>query len=210
MPGVRAALRRLRQARAQALEGARPRRRPLLSGARPRQGQLPGARRAHRARPLGEVRLEQVRLGLRGLGRVARAAHVCRSALAELARVDWHTVGGICARVEASLEEADGRGRLDGLRRIGVDETSYKKGQRYMTVVVDHDRGRVVWACRGHGKDRLNEFLDLLTDEQREAIEVVTADGARWIADAVAERLPRAELAVDPFHAVSWATEALC
>ncbi|WP_199570218.1 transposase, partial [Collinsella sp. AM10-32] len=101
------------------------------------------------------------------------------------------------------------RGRLDGLRRIGVDETSYKRGQRYMTVVVDHDRGRVVWACRGHGKDRLNEFLDLLTDEQREAIEVVTADGARWIADAVAERLPRAELAVDPFHAVSWATEAL-
>lgn len=137
------------------------------------------------------------------------ALHMCRSALAELARVDWHTVGGICARVEASLEEADGRGRLDGLRRIGVDETSYKKGQRYMTVVVDHDRGRVVWACRGHGKDRLNEFLDLLTDEQREAIEVVTADGARWIADAVAERLPRAELAVDPFHAVSWATEAL-
>ena len=134
---------------------------------------------------------------------------MCRSALAELARVDWHTVGGICARVEASLEEADGRGRLDGLRRIGVDETSYKRGQRYMTVVVDHDRGRVVWACRGHGKGRLNEFLDLLTDEQREAIEVVTADGARWIADAVAERLPRAELAVDPFHAVSWATEAL-
>lgn len=78
-----------------------------------------------------------------------------------------------------------------------------------MTVVVDHDRGRVVWACRGHGKDRLNEFLDLLTDGQREAIEVVTADGASWIADAVAERLPRAELAVDPFHAVSWATDAL-
>lgn len=137
------------------------------------------------------------------------ALHMCRSALSELARVDWHTVGGICARVEASLEAADGRGRLDGLRRIGVDETSYKKGQRYMTVVVDHDRGRVVWACRGHGKARLNEFLDLLTDEQREAIEVVTADGASWIADAVAERLPRAELAVDPFHAVSWATDAL-
>ena len=40
-PVCGAALRRLRQARAQALEGARPRRRPLLSGARPRQGQLP-------------------------------------------------------------------------------------------------------------------------------------------------------------------------
>lgn len=137
------------------------------------------------------------------------ALHMCRSALAELMRVDWHTVGGICARVEASLEEADGRGRLDGLRRIGIDETSCKRGHRYMTVVVDHDRGRVVWACEGHGKRQLNAFLDLLTPEQRAGIEVVTADGARWIADVVAERLPGAELAVDPFHAVSWATDAL-
>lgn len=76
------------------------------------------------------------------------ALHMCRSALAELMRVDWHTVGGICARVEASLEEADGRGRFDGLRSIGIDETSCKKGRRHMTVVVDHDRGRVVWAAR--------------------------------------------------------------
>lgn len=137
------------------------------------------------------------------------ALHMCRSALAELMRVDWRTVGGICARVEADLEARDGRGRLDGLRRIGVDETSYKRGHRYMTVVVDHDRGRVVWASEGHGKRQLNDFLDHLTDVQRGSIEVVTADGARWIADVVAERLPGAELAVDPFHAVSWATEAL-
>jgi transposase len=137
------------------------------------------------------------------------ALHMCRSALAALMRIDWHTVGGICARVEASLEAADGRGRLDGLRRIGVDETSYKKGHKYMTVVVDHDRGRVVWACEGHGKRQLNDFLDLLSEGQRAGIEVVTADGASWVADVVAERLPGAELAVDPFHAVSWATEAL-
>lgn len=134
---------------------------------------------------------------------------MCRSALAELMRVDWRTVGGICARVEADLEARDGRGRLDGLRRIGVDETSYKRGHRYMTVVVDHDRGRVVWASEGHGKRRLNDFLDQLADVQRGSIEVVAADGARWIADVVAGRLPGAELAVDPFRAASWATEAL-
>ena len=45
--------------------------------------------------------------------------------------------------------------------------------------------------------------------QPRGSIEVVTADGARRVADVVAERLPGAELAVDPFHAVSWATEAL-
>ena len=137
------------------------------------------------------------------------ALHMCRSALAELMRVDWRTVGGICARVEADLEARDGRGGLDGLRRIGVDETSCKRGRRYMTVVVDHDRGRVVWACEGHGRRQLNDFLDQPTDVQRGSIEVVTADGARWIADVVAERPPGAELAVDPFHAVSWAADAL-
>lgn len=118
-------------------------------------------------------------------------------------------MGEICARVGASLEEADGRGRLDGLRSIGVDETGYEKGRKYMTVVVDHDRGRVVWACAGHGRRRPNAFLDPITEGQRAGIEVVTAGGARQIADVVAERAPGAELAVDPFHAVSWATGAL-
>ena len=57
--------------------------------------------------------------------------------------------------------------------------------------------------------NKLNAFLGLLTEGQRAGIEVVTADGARRIADAVAERLPGAELAVDPFHAASRATGAL-
>ena len=137
------------------------------------------------------------------------APRTCRSALAELMGVGWRTVGGICARVGASLEEADGRGRFDGLRAVGVDETSHKQGRKHMAVVVDHDRGRVVWACAGHGKRQLSAFLDLLTEGQRTGIEAVTADGARRIADVVAERLPGAELAVGPLHAVSWATGAL-
>ena len=137
------------------------------------------------------------------------ALHMCRSALAELMRVDWRTVGGICGRVEADLGARDGRGGLDGLRRIGVDETSCKRGHRYVTVVVDHGRGRVAWACEGHGRRQLNDFLDQLTDAQRGSVEVVAAGGARRIADVVAERLPGAELAVDPLRAASWATEAL-
>ena len=137
------------------------------------------------------------------------ATHCCRSVVAELMRVDWKTVGPICKRVADELEAARGGSRFDGLARIGIDETSYKKGHKYLTVIVDHDRNRVVWACKGHGKEQLNAFFDLLTEEQRAAIEVVTADGARWIADVVARRCPNAERVMDPFHCVSWATEAL-
>lgn len=40
-----------------------------------------------------------------------------------------------------------GAPRLDGLTRIGIDEISYKRGYRYITVVVDHDSGRLLWAA---------------------------------------------------------------
>lgn len=101
---------------------------------------------------------------------------MCGSTLAELMRVDRRTVGGICSRVAVSLEEADGRGRFDGLCLIGVDEVGYKKGQKCMTVVV-HLR-HVVWAARGHGRRRLDDFFDLLSNVQCAGIEVVTAGGA--------------------------------
>lgn len=55
-------------------------------------------------------------------------AHCDTSTVSELMRVDWHTVGGVCARAESRLRSAAGGGRLDGLRRIGIDETSCTRG----------------------------------------------------------------------------------
>lgn len=92
------------------------------------------------------------------------------SAVSELACVEWHSVGSICRRVYAELEAARGASRFDGVRRIGIDETSYKKGHKYITVVVDHDRGCLIWAHEGTGKEVLGLFLDELTREQRRAI----------------------------------------
>ena len=48
-----------------------------------------------------------------------------------------------------SAEATAGVDRFAGLRRIGIDEISYKRGHRYLTVVVDHDRGRLIWAAVG-------------------------------------------------------------
>lgn len=137
------------------------------------------------------------------------AVHCTISATAELARVEWKSVGGICSRVYSDLEAARGAGRFEGIRRIGIDETSYKKGHKYLTVVVDHDRGCLIWCHEGYGKDVLSLFLDELTREQRRGIEVVTADGARWIRTQVKRRCPNARWVMDPFHVVSWMTEAL-
>ena len=137
------------------------------------------------------------------------AVRCCMSAVSRVARVEWHSVGGICKRVYDDIESQRGAGRFDGLRRIGIDETSYKKGHKYLTVVVDHDRGCLVWAHEGYGRDVLNVFLDELTREQRRGIEVVTADGARWIKQLVKRRCPNARWVMDPFHVVEWMNDAL-
>ena len=134
--------------------------------------------------------------------------HTSKSVVAELMRVEWHTVGGICKRVYDELE-ACSTNRFDGLVKLGIDETSYKKGHKYMTVVVNHDTHSVIWCHKGFGKEVLSEFFRLLTPEQCASIRCVSADGARWIADCVEEYCPNAERCVDPFHVVSWATDAL-
>jgi transposase len=76
-------------------------------------------------------------------------------------------------------------------------------------LVADHDRGCLIWAGEGYGKDVLNRFFDELAREQRRAIEVVTADGARRIKTPVKRRCPNARWVMGPFHVVSWMNDAL-
>lgn len=136
------------------------------------------------------------------------ALSMSKLACQRLMRVSWRTVGAICSRVEARLSE--GRPpRTEGLSRIGVDETSYRKGHRYMTVVVNHDTGAVVWCHDGHGRKVFDAFFEQLTPGQRASIELVSADGARWVDEAMAEWVPHAARCVDTFHVVQWATDLL-
>jgi transposase len=95
------------------------------------------------------------------------------------------------------------------LTRIGIDEISYKRGYRYITVAVDHDTGQLLWAAPGRDRATLRRFFDQLGPERSAAITHVSADQADWIAEIVAERCPQAVQCADPFHIIKWATEAL-
>jgi transposase len=65
------------------------------------------------------------------------AVSTSASAVAELMRVSWRSVGRVCERV--AQEAGRDLDLLAGLERIGIDEISHRKGHRYLTVVVDHD-----------------------------------------------------------------------
>ena len=135
------------------------------------------------------------------------AVRTSKSAVMDLLRVAWRTVGAIVTRVNADIDQTVDR--LDGLRRIGIDEISYKRGHRYLIVVVDHDTGRLVWAGPGRNDTALEEFFDTLGAERAALLTHVSADMADWIARVVADRAPNAVRSADPFHIVAWAIEAL-
>jgi transposase len=139
---------------------------------------------------------------------VAWLATVCsKTAVTELMRIAWRSVGGIVARVWADVEA--GTDLLAGLRRIGIDEISYRKGHKYLLVVVDHDTGRLVWVAKGADKATLGRFFERLGPQRCAAISHVSSDSARWMSDVIATYCPRAVRCADPYHVVTWATEAL-
>jgi transposase len=135
------------------------------------------------------------------------AVHVSKSATVALLRIAWRTVGAIVDRVNADIDARVDR--LEGLRRIGIDEVSYKKHHHYLTVVVDHDTGRLVWAAPGHDEATLEQFFEALGAERAAMLTHITADMAGWIAAVVARRAPNAQRGADPFHIVAWALDAL-
>ena len=130
-----------------------------------------------------------------------------KSATCQLLRVAWRTIGSIITRVNDDIEARVDR--LEGLHRIGIDEISYKRGHRYLIVVVDHDTGRLVWAGPGRSEAALDVFFDELGEQRAAEITHVSADMAEWIARVVARRAPNAIRCADPFHVVAWAIEAL-
>ena len=133
--------------------------------------------------------------------------HTSKTAVVELMRIAWRTVGAIAARVVADARTA--RDPFDGLSRIGIDEISYRRGHKYLMVVVDHDTGRLVWAAEGHDRKTLQQFFDLLGPERAAKIRLVSADAAEWIGECAIDACENATLCLDPFHIVRWASQAL-
>jgi transposase len=120
--------------------------------------------------------------------------------------ISWYTVGNIIKRVvNDKLDDT----RLDGLRCIGVDEFSYRKGHRYITVVVDHATRRVVWSREGKSSDTLNTFFDELGEERTKKIETITADMSAAYTKSIKAKAPHAKIIYDLFHVIKLASEAV-
>ena len=137
------------------------------------------------------------------------ACQMSKTAVCEFEGINWRTVGNCVKAAHARLEPDISWRIHDDVRRICVDETSYRKGYKYITVVYDMDKNRVIWVHEDRGYEVFAEFCRLLTPEEREKIEIVAGDGASWIDSCKEEFFPNATRCTDFFHVAQWINKAL-
>jgi transposase len=136
------------------------------------------------------------------------ATRTDKTAITNLVRVTWRTVGRIIERVVA--DELDPH-RLDGLFEIGVDEISWRKHHNYLTLVANHRTGKVVWGAEGRNAKTLDGFFDELGEPRSSQIAAVSMDMGPAFAKSVRAEghAPQATICLDPFHVVALGTKAL-
>ena len=129
------------------------------------------------------------------------------TAVAEHFRISWATVRNILRRVVQT--EWNGDRSLDGLRVIGVDEISYRRHHKYLTVVVDHLSGRVVWAGKDRKVKTLLRFFRQLGPERAAQLEAISADMWEPYLIVLRKKAPQARVIFDRFHIVRHFNDAL-
>lgn len=138
---------------------------------------------------------------------VAYMAQRCdKTSIGCMFRIAWATVGRIVERVVKRKRPED---PLADLEYIGVDELSYRKHHRYVTLVTDHREERIVWGKEGKSAATLLAFFEALGPEGRKKIKVVTMDMSAGYINAVREAVPQAQIIFDRFHVQQLVSNAM-
>jgi len=118
----------------------------------------------------------------------------------------WATVRDVDLRI---LREKVARQSLDGLRWIGIDEIAHEKGHKYLTIVTDLERRKVVRILEERKAKSLAAFFKELGKERCARIECVVIDMWRPYRKAIRRHLKKALIIIDKFHVVAKVHEAL-
>jgi len=130
------------------------------------------------------------------------------AAVARTIGESWHRVHAICRRyVDLALAGAD----LSGLSSLTIDETSYRRGHSYLTLVADADARKVVFVSKGRGADNIAGFVQHLRAHNGAPDNIAAAciDMSPAFIKGVTDHLPKATITFDKFHVVAHASQAV-
>ncbi|TCN25342.1 transposase [Kribbella orskensis] len=140
------------------------------------------------------------------------------SAIARHLGVDWHTAWA-AIKVEAT-RRVNTRGRLSGVRTLGVDEHIWRPSMRAtnkaVTIMVDLTRddsgclhARLLDAVEGRSGAVYADWLKTEGLEVTATVEHAALDPFRGYANAIRDELPEAVAVLDAFHVVKLGSTAL-
>lgn len=112
----------------------------------------------------------------------------------------WDAVKAIDKR---RLAERLGPIDLSGVSLLAMDEFAIQKGHRYATVVIDPTVKKVLWVCRGRGREDIRPFFEALGADGRARIKAVAMDMNTAYENEVRAQCPNAEVVFDLFHVVA-------
>lgn len=123
-----------------------------------------------------------------------------QKAAAQLLNIPKSTFSDILHRTINRVRDGH---RIRGLKSIGVDEVSYKKGHKYVTVVYDLARARAVWVGEGKKRETIDSFFEnQLSDYQKREIQWASCDMSETFIGALKTHCPNAKIVLDRFHIV--------
>jgi transposase len=123
-----------------------------------------------------------------------------------LLRLSWDQVQRI---QELAVERGLARRELDTVEYVGIDEKSFKRGQSYISVMSDLEKGRVLDVVSGRKKTACDELWLKLPEEQRGQIKAVALDMWEAFMNSSREHAPQAELVHDKFHVAKYLGKAV-
>jgi transposase len=114
-------------------------------------------------------------------------------------------------RIDHYVTKARAQDDMSTVSKIGLDDTSVKRGQEYITVVHDLDAKRLLFACAGRDHTALTAFAADLKAHggDPDAVEHVCMDMSAAYRKGVGEGLPNANISYDRFHVVALAGDAM-
>lgn len=130
------------------------------------------------------------------------------SAVAERLHLSWDEAAGIQAR---AVRRGLARRKAEPVRYLGIDETSFQRGHKYVTVVSDLEKPRVLYVAEDRKRESLDGFWDSMTPEQLRAVEGVAMDMWEPFIGAVRESIPRGgeKIVFDKFHIAKHLNDAV-
>lgn len=153
------------------------------------------------AAPQGRFTLLFERFAVEVLLASASVSQAC-----ELLGLSWDTAQEIMRRaVERGLE----RRQVEGLKYLGMDEKSFKRGQSYITLLTDLEQSRVLDVVEERTAEAAGQLWSALSLEQKQAVEAVAVDMWEPFIKTIEEHVPEADIVHDKFHVSKYLGEAV-